>query len=138
MTHIYFIAILMTGFFLQACGNLKSDKDCSKFKTGEFIYRFRGQQGEFSFSIIRNDSVQTEINPNTGDISKLSINWTDPCNYELKLIENTSNYPDSIQKMRKSIILKNEIISTSDEYYIFKSKRDNSDVTLTDTLWIKK
>jgi hypothetical protein len=86
----------------------------------------------------RNDSIQTEINQQTGDISRFAIKWTDECKYELKLMESTINYPDSIQKMEKNTPLKIEIISSTGDYYIFKSKRDDMDFILIDTLWIKR
>jgi hypothetical protein len=136
------ILIILTAstitFLSFACSSSKKDKDCNRFRTGDFLYHFRGQQGDFYFSMNRNDSIQTEINQQTGDISKFAIKWTDECKYELKLMESTINYPDSIQKMEKNTPLKIEIISSTGDYYIFKSKRDDMDFILIDTLWIKR
>lgn len=111
--------------------------DCSQLKTGSYRYHFRGQHANFFFSLDRNDSIQTETNEKTGSISKLAIRWTDKCKYELKFIESTESFPDSIQNIRKSIILKTEILSWTDRYYIFRSTRDDIDFVLKDTMWMK-
>lgn len=138
LTQLYILAILATGPLFQTCSFFKRDKSCNQFKSGDFFYNFRGPQGDFTFSISRNDSIQTEINSRTGDISKLSVDWTGECNYELRLLESTADYPDSIMKIRKSMVFKNEIVGWTNDYYLFKSKQDNSDFILADTLWIKK
>ncbi len=131
-------AALTTTLLILACGFSKKDEDCSQFKSGEFLYHFRGQQGDFYYSINRNDSIQTEINQQTGDITKLAVHWTDRCKYELRLIESTVSFPDSIQILRKTIPVKNEIVGWTKDYYIFKAERDKSNFVLTDTLWLKK
>jgi hypothetical protein len=133
----FLLSALAISSLLFACGFSKMEIDCSQFKTGNFLYHFRGQQGVFFFSISRNDSVQTEINQKTGDTTTLAVTWVDKCKYELQIIESTARFSDSIQKIRKSLILRNEIVNWTDKYYVFKSKEDNSDFVLTDTLWIK-
>jgi hypothetical protein len=133
-----FFAALTTTLLILACGFSKKDQDCNQFKSGEFLYHFRGQQGDFFYSINRNDSIQTEINQQTGDVTKLAIHWMDRCKYELRLIESTVSYPDSIQVLRKTIPVRNEIIRWTKDYYIFKAERDKSAFVLTDTLWLKK
>jgi hypothetical protein len=134
---IFFSALTLTILFF-ACIFSQKDKNCSQFRSGNFLYHFRGQQEDIYFSISRNDSIQTEINQRTGDVTKLAIRWTDNCKYELKLIESTAIFPDSIQNLRKSISVKNEIVSWTNDYYIFKAVREKSDLVLTDTLWLKK
>jgi hypothetical protein len=136
-TKLWILSIFVTGLLFHTCTS-KNDNHCSKFKSGNFVYNFRGPQGQFPFTISRNDSIQTEINSRTGDISKFTVRWTSECSYELRLLESTANYPDSIMDMRKNMVLKNEIVSWTNDYYLFKSKPDNSDFILSDTLWINQ
>ena len=82
--------------------------------------------------------MQIETDNKDGSITKLSINWTDECKYELKLIESNANFPDSVQEIRKTIPLNVEILNWTDDYYIYSANRANSDYTMIDTLWIQK
>ena len=128
------LAFLTTGLLFQAC----SGNDCSRFKSGNFVYHIKGQGDDFSFFINRNDSIQTEVNSKTGDISKVKVTWIDDCNYELRFLESTAIYVEPILSLRKNSVLKNEIVSSTNDYYIFKTTQDNSEIIFTDTLWIMK
>jgi hypothetical protein len=130
--------ILAIGFI--SCDFVKQDKTCEKFKQGKFIYNSRNSQGQVDrqFLINRHDSIQTEVDNHSGKTSKILIKWTGNCSYELILIETTFNYPDSIQKIRKTVPLKIEILSSTNDYYIFQAKMDNSNFVMTDTLWFDK
>ena len=121
-----------------SCMSLSSNKGCEQLKNGTFKFHLRTEQGDIFYSITRNDSIQIEVNNNTGSITKLSVRWTDKCKYELRLLESNSNFPDSIQQMRKVVPLKTEILSSTDNYYIFRAKRDNADYVMIDTMWIDK
>lgn len=125
-------------FFLIACGFSEKGSSCDRFKQGNFRYRFRGQNYQTDFLIHRNDSVQTEVDSKSGKASKLSIKWTGECKYELRLLETTFDFPDSVQRIRKMLPTQTEILSSTKDYYIFQTTRDNSDFVLTDTLWIEK
>lgn len=74
----------------------------------------------------------------SGETSKLAIRWTGECDYELRLLETTFDFPDSMQEIRESLPVKTKILSSAEDYYIFQTTRDNSDLVLTDTLWIEK
>ena len=125
---------------LFSCNLDKNEQNCNQFKQGRFVYNLRNQNGQIDrkFSIIRNDSIQTETDVKSGEFSKLSIKWTSDCNYELKLIETTFIFPESLQKMRKTVPLKTTILVSTDRYYVFKAKRDNYNFVMTDTIWVEK
>lgn len=118
--------------------NKNTENSCAQFKTGNFLFHLRDKQGEFFFAINRNDSIQTERDEKTGNYSKLAIKWTDPCTYELKMIETTFPMPDSVQQIRKTKPFKTEILFFTKDYYIFKSQRFNSNYFITDTMWVGK
>ena len=121
-----------------SCGFIKKENNCDRFKTGSFLYHYRGDQGDFFFLIERNDSMQTETNEKTGDVSRLRIKWTSDCSYELFFISSTYNLPDSIIRLKKLHPLKTTMTSTTNDYYLFESKKDDNSFVLKDTLWIKK
>lgn len=130
------IAFIAGSFVVVSCNFSKKGLDCSQLKNGDFVYHFRGLNYQTDFLISRNDSIQTEVDKQSGKTSKLSIRWTSECDYELKLIETTFDFPDSIQRLRKTVPTKTKIISQTTNYYIFKTDRDNDDFILTDTLWL--
>jgi len=82
--------------------------------------------------------MQTEKDEKTGNVAKLRIKWIDDCNYELKFIESTFNFPDSILQLQKAEILKTKIVGGTDDYYLFESKSNILKNVLKDTMWIKK
>jgi hypothetical protein len=132
---IVFLCIVLS---LLACGFSEKDSNCDRFKQGNFRYRFRGQNYQTDFLIHRNDSVQTEVDSKSGKTSKLSVKWTGECKYELRLLETTFDFPDSVQGIRKILPTKTEILSSTKDYYIFQTTRENSDFVMTDTLWVEK
>jgi len=123
-------------FFLYSCNYTVKEKTCGQFKKGNFVFHFRGQDYQTDFLIDRADSLQIEVDKKSGKTSKLAIKWTGECNYEMKLLETTFDFPDSIQQLRKSKPLKTQILNWTKDYYVFQSKRDNSNFILTDTLWV--
>jgi hypothetical protein len=90
------------------------------------------------YAITREDTVQTELNKLNGDITQNSIKWISDCTYELRLLESTAVYPDSIKELRMASTLTVEIVSFTDLYYIYQSKSDVADRVMTDTLWVRE
>jgi hypothetical protein len=124
--------------FTFSCSIRKKEKGCEQFKNGKFLFNLKGEMKNTSFIIERKDSIQIETEKVTGFHTKLSIKWTDKCKYEVKMLETSFNFPDSIQNIRRTNAFKTEILNWTDDYYVFKSHRDNSSFTLTDTMWVIK
>ena len=122
--------------FLFSCAS-KKPASCDQFQKGKFLFRSRGEFEGISIIIERNDSTQIERGSN-GSFTKLSIKWTDSCNYETRLIETNYTLPDSIKEIDKKIPFKVQILKCTNEYYTFKGKRAGSDFTRIDTLWVQK
>jgi hypothetical protein len=120
------------------CKQSDQHKNCSDFKNGKFIYIVHLPEGDKIFHIVRNDSLQSEVEEGTGKFSHLFVKWTGNCDFELKLIETSFDFSDSVQNIRKTIPLKVEILSSTKNYYIFQAKRENTNFLLTDTMWIEK
>jgi hypothetical protein len=128
--------LLALGFLLFASGStIDKEAACSKYKNGTFIYYLKGTPKNIQFTIKREDSIQTETNLATGDYTKLQVKWISECVYELKFLESNLQYSDSV---KKSLVLRNEILLAAEDYYVFKSQAKNHDFTLVDTAWVKK
>lgn len=69
---------------------------------------------------------------------KAKIKWTGECEYELTYLEETSNNPDSLINIIKSLVLKAIILKTTKDYCIFKANMLGTNVSLTDTLRVIK
>ncbi len=122
---------------LLSCNTHPKKLDCTKFKTGRFVLRLKSNNKIFAFTLLRHNSVQTEINELTGDTTKYKIIWIDDCNYELKFLKTTENLPDSSLRLKKSMTITTSILETKDNYYLFQSKSDKSNYTFEDTIWTK-
>ncbi|WP_157887018.1 hypothetical protein [Hymenobacter sp. PAMC 26628] len=136
-TKLFGVAIIGLMLQLVACSSIKEKEGCNRFRTGRFAYHFREPQGNFPLTITRSDSIQTESSQFTG-ITKMTIKWTSDCTYELRLISSSVQLPDSIQKVMKALPLENEIINSTDKYYIFRAKRAHTGFVLIDTIWVGK
>lgn len=62
----------------------KKTNPCANFRTGKF--RYAGEEHN-DWKIIRNDSIQTEVNKKTGVRITCSIEWTSDCEYQLTYLE---------------------------------------------------
>jgi len=83
----------------------KQEKECYKFRTGEFIYAEKNRLEK----IVRNDSLQIETNPNNGIEIHTSIEWTSECEYVMTY-EKILNYENENKLIGKKIYV--EIIET--------------------------
>lgn len=121
-----------------SCTSVPTAADCRQFETGNFMVRHLDPQNGFSYLISRRGGTQTETDQQTGDVSELAVKWTGPCTYELRLLKSTKHFSPELEAMRKNSTLKTEILSYTDTYYIFRSRRTDDEPGYTDTLWIRK
>jgi hypothetical protein len=129
---------LLTCFGLVSCTSAPVATNCRQFETGNFMVRHLDPQNGFSYLISRHGGTQTETDQQTGDVSELAVKWTGPCTYELRLLKSTKHFSPELEAIRKNSTLKTEILSYTDAYYIFRSRRTDDELGYTDTLWIKK
>jgi hypothetical protein len=123
---------------LSACGGPRNQAECQQFKTGHFLFRHDEPGFRYAAFIDRTDSIQTETDQLTGDVSTLAVKWIDDCHYELRLLHSTQPYADSIQQMRKTVPLRTAILGGTDRYYLFQSQRRKLDPVMTDTIWVRQ
>ena len=135
----YSLALLLAlAADFSACQSPPLANGCYRFHRGQFTYHLQGPGNRVDILVTRNDSIQTEYYQQTGDMSRLAIDWVDSCSYELRLISSTLKFSAAVTESRKRNVLRTDIISSTADYYVFRSKRDNVDFVMTDTLWVKK
>lgn len=124
-------------YLLISCAD-KEEKDCSRFKTGKFIYFIKFQNTKYL--VERNDSFQTETNQITGSVNKYEIKWLDECSYELKFISKVpeDTAPNEMMNKTRAIPLKTTILKSTEDYYVFEAKKEGIPMVLRDTMWVKK
>jgi hypothetical protein len=119
----------------------KQFNNCGQYKVGKFyVYNKVSKQ---RVNIERKDSLQIEMNVETGDITVLNVNWVSDCEYELLF-----NYatPKEVSKSKRSqtvvevsanIPLRIKILSGTDNYYLFEASKQGFK-PLRDTVWLVK
>ena len=142
MTCLYkkLISVSIFCFFIFSLQSFSQPKKltCSDVKNGVFIF-YSPIDGSMS-TYTRNGEVQKEVNPQTHQTVLWDVEWINDCSYSLKY---NSGYED---KPKKEIDILNkhkvivEILSVTENYYVYKSSIDKSTnpTLLTDTLWIKQ
>lgn len=134
----FLLLALIYCFCLSCSVSRNSVNDCSKLRTGNFIYHAYNNTGmghwtHFSVFINRQDSVEYRVSSMyPTDTSYFRIMWTGDCEYRQQLLFPKS-YTDSLisRVMPKGQLIK--IIKIEDTYYIEQLSR-----TTKDTIWILK
>jgi hypothetical protein len=91
-----------------------------------------------TYSIVRNGDYQTEVELPSNYSTKLKIEWIDDCTYKARIIESNFPFPDSINEIKNSIVLKVRIISGNNDYYIYEANSNIYSLILKDTMWLAK
>lgn len=134
MKPIYHFLFIIFVSLLLSCTSKQVQTDCKSFKRGHFKLH---SELDNSVSIIdRNDTLQTETNPITGQMVKAAIKWTNDCEYELTYLQQNKNSIDTISPILQIRPLKTKIIKATKDYYVFTATMADTGVILTDTLFI--
>jgi hypothetical protein len=99
-----------------------SQTDCQKFKTGNFQ---NVEDVIIAAKIQRNDSIQME---EYGPIKvKLTIEWTDDCNYKLIFLEGNDAFWNSRPKGKFTLDLYVRIIEVKENSYIQEARFEDQE-----------
>lgn len=135
------LSFLSTALLLTlSCSSPKNRnvEGCENFKKGKFTFHPKGVPEGFYFTIQRTDSTQTESDNKSGHSSKYSIRWSGKCDYELLLLETNYPFTDSQLIVSKTIPVKTTILSSTGDYYVFRTTSDDAAFVLVDTMWVEK
>ncbi|WP_346321099.1 hypothetical protein [Chitinophaga sp. YIM B06452] len=120
---------------LIACGTAAKEKNpCENIRTGEF--KLKGPDNSKTWTILRNDSTQEEINHYTGKSVNFSVKWTSPCEYELRLIS-SSDTSVNFEMLQKSVI-KVTVTNVNDNFYDFTTHRSPDSFSVSGRMQILK
>ena len=111
---------------------------CDSIKSGRFhIY---SKNPTAHFILIRKDSLQTEINLNTGDTSFWKVEWTSDCNYNCKYISAVKEKSPEEEEFYKSSGVKFSITKITENYYLYDALFSSLLITksYSDTVWLKE
>ena len=106
MVHLRNLKISLLLTFLSSCSF--PEKDCKKFKTGNFEFKTEIDGKEYVSYFQRSDSTEIEVFNGVTDTS--SVRWVSDCEFILKNI--------NPKKSKKSITMK--ILSTENDSYTFE------------------
>lgn len=133
------VALTLTIIFLFCLGLLSfkfMDFNCSSVKNGTF--HFYQNKGQYHSLILRKDSLQTEINTNTGDTSYWRVAWTSDCTFTIAYMSGSK--PKSQQELDfyKQSTLKFDVTNVTKDYYTYNAlfSYNNSSKQFSDTMWL--
>ena len=106
MVHLRNLKISLLIIFLSSCSF--PEKDCKKFKTGNFEFKTEIDGKEYASYFQRSESTEIEVFNGVTDTS--SVRWVSDCEFILKNI--------NPKKSKKSITMK--ILSTENDSYTFE------------------
>jgi hypothetical protein len=103
------------------------------------IFYFYPQNSKESFRIVRDDSIQQEINLNTGDTSIWRIKWQNDTGFKIRYLTGTKKLPDaeiSFMKAHSAVV---QIEKITSGYYTFSIGLDSANGihSAHDTMWLK-
>ena len=118
--------------------NLAQTLSCSNLKNGVFVAFSRADGSRSTYT--RNAEVQKEFNPATHETVVWDVEWVSDCSYYLKYNSGLEDKPKQTQELLKEHKFLFQILSVTDDYYIFQSTLDKASnpVLTKDTLWIKQ
>jgi len=112
--------------------------DCNQIHNGKF-FQYKNVN-QFNSTIVRTDSLQYEINAQTGDTSSWKIRWTDDCTFTCEYLSGLkfSSEPESAFYHHSIITFK--IKDLTDDYYCYDAELKYNSIVknYSDTLWRQK
>ena len=110
--------------------------DCSSVREGTFyFYPLKSQE---QFVIIRDGSIQKEINSKTSDTSFWKVDWINDCVLNLKFIRSNQSMSNAQKFFFSSHITVIKVLGITKDYYVFNGGLDSiSRNSAVDTLWLK-
>ncbi|MBN9380499.1 MAG: hypothetical protein J0H74_07030 [Chitinophagaceae bacterium] len=132
------ITCSLFGFLFAPLLNSAQTLSCSDLKNGVFVF-FSSADGS-SRIYTRNREMQKEFSPATHETVNWDVEWVSDCAYYLKYNSGLEDKPKQTQELLKKHKFLFQILSVTDDYYIFQSTLDNASnpVISKDTLWIKQ
>jgi hypothetical protein len=111
--------------------------NCDYIKKGTFY--FYPSKSQEKFVIMRDGSIQMEINLRTSDTSFWKVNWKDYCILNLKFDHSSQTMSNAQKSFFNSHVTVVNVLGVEKDYYIFNAGLDSINRNITvDTLWMKE
>ena len=133
MNKPYCLTFFVLTFLFASCISTQRQNNCTSFKEGKF--KINSRVDNATYIIARHDSIQTETNIKTKQVTVAKITWTNQCEYELLYQPQATDSVNAINKFFESTPAKIKIIKTTEDYCVFEVHADGVNVKLVDTLW---
>jgi len=132
------VGILLEFLFLFSFfGHAQLKKpNCKKVKTGTFY--FYPAESKRQYVIVRDSSVQKEIDLKTNETTFFQVNWQNDCTFSTSFIKTTRILSERENFLLHFHNITIKILATNQDFYICKLAIDSlgSDPVI-DTLWFK-
>ncbi len=132
---IFSLLLIVSGLLLI---HWRSGKvSCKELRNG--VFHFYGKQSKDYYIILRQDSLQREVNVATNDTSFWKVDWVDDCIFSLKYSSGGRNRSEEEKKFLLNHITVIQIQKITADYYVVKGSLDslNSRFNLIDTVWMQ-
>ncbi|MDB5199784.1 MAG: hypothetical protein JWO92_1747 [Chitinophagaceae bacterium] len=131
---IFILLFLFAGLFIQ-CHT--STKTCRDVKNGRF--HFYGKELNKHYEIIRQDTLQKEVNLSTGDTSFWKVSWIDECTYTARYLFGGGEKSEEEKNFLLTHITFIQIQKATPKYYIVLGALDSLSSTfrIVDTVWMQ-
>jgi hypothetical protein len=129
-------SVVLISIWMTITSGLSLNKfDCSSIHDGRFFQYNSGRQ--LNLTIIRKDSIQKEINAQTGDTSNWKIQWTDNCTFTCQYLSGVKFESAQESEFYKQAILVFRIKTVEQEFYTYDAeiKYNSKSRTFSDTVW---
>ena len=131
----FFSALLFVILMTVTSAQSLPDFDCTAIYTGRF-FQYKKENQLYS-TIVRQDSLQTEINTQTGDTSYWKIRWTDNCTFSCNYISGLKSKSKEELDFYNQSTLVFKVKTLNAEYYNYDAelKFKSQSMSFSDTLW---
>jgi hypothetical protein len=130
--------IIIGAFSILSLSFLLPNSQCDLFKKGRF--HFYPKDSKSHYLIIREDSLQSEINLKTGDTSFWKIKWLSGCEFNCSYISGIKSKSTAQQDFFNKSNLTVSIVYTSKDFYVYDGIFQSGLFTkqFNDTMWLNE
>lgn len=132
---IFLMSIILLCTVIFSCMSSSPPSDFSSIRSGTFFQYDKDAQ--LQTTIIRNDSLQIEVNARTGDTSVWRVQWLDSGAYYCKILSlPKSKSPNEVATYNRSALLI-KLRKLTESYYTYQAEltTDGETGIVNDTLW---
>ena len=135
MKKLFLLTSLLVIWITITSYSTLSDFDCTSVHTGH-LYQYKNGTQLYS-TIIREDSLQTEINSQTGDTTYWKIRWTDNCTFTTTYLSGLKAKSEQELDFYRQTVTVIKIRTVTQTYFTYDAELKNKYISkkISDTAW---